>query len=717
MKTWMGGRAGWMVCAALALLSTFAGSVGAAPVAPAKGSIRGHVYLKDPAAPSQDPLMDPISPLEPAMGALVFLERSDGQPFQKGTITDATGAYFFANVPANVTYAVTCPGVSIPVCPHVMVLNPPPATGGPRTLLPTGLLLQPGTTADVDLKAPPSCASASPAFILYIDENIVVGGILTLRTDTEPLAYHPAFYRASDSLSTAYDPPYFGVPSTIHPKMEYLDDPIPHRIVTSVAVEESVWKFPDDALADGTRVRVFLDPAELEGLGYRATSPTSYELTYHVGNPIALEAAGGSFRAIEFQIIPIVTVEGRVFADQGDPDEIFNGTDTGLQGVQVAIWDQLRSAPSDPPLATAVSGADGLFHFPGMPPGFYRLLVLTPPVTGNLYFAHVEPEELAPPPPTVEIAYLPDDAPHVPSAVGDLHLVVLDVKMPSGPPIALADVVAVLWDAPESSQNDDVAAGSVAVPYAGDLVGGGTVITVHSVTYSGGANHLQMSLIAQGEAFPGRFFGTGARRLEVFVSGADASFCVPLRCEDLQIGTVVAQSADFGPGNGTLTVLDSWTYDSWSDSHPVGPATPESATALPALHSVDLTIPVTVTAGAPNFVFADVAAGAQPFDAVFAVFSGLPFVDGAEGFGGLANILGVDQTSPGHWVVRLRLDAGLRDDGNPAALAEVVHHISLYANDAALLIHVDLTVPPTIGPHGSYGITAFQNVLDAATTP
>lgn len=667
---------------------------------------------------------------------IVFLTRDDvpTTQFQRAAISNSEGEYRFDRVPAGFTYRLNSPVFfENNGCGAQMLLN---STGPvPPTPLPAGLLLPPGSTSDIDLKQPPGCQTSpsgqSVTSVTVMPANIAAAGLaLMFGHDDEPLVPSPAYVRmlSPGNIFTVEDPnnpnpvqpplndevrttlfiPYGRMAVDVTLTLEHISHP---SKPTTTASGRSAIVFTGDPLEDGEVVRVSVDPDQPALAAAQLISPSSHQFTYVLGQMMPF---------FEFTFAPSTSAGGRVFVDIGEPNDLFDGADAPLPGVELAIWDFKRGPPpANPPLATTTTDTDGTYQFHGLANGYYLVQVMVgeEPRRSTVILAISNADPDADPFITSgDFAYLPDDAPHLPISAGDLHEATVEVSIPVGSVAGPLDFVAVLWDSPSSSELFDVTYGSLPIPFSGPLTGDAGVIDVENVSVEAGVARVRLHLVAQGVAFPLDFFGSPARHIELYIAGTDVSFVTPFRAENLPVGAVLDPAGGSSP-LATLTVLDTWGYGSWRAAHPLGAAVSTSTDPEPALNRVDVTVQVTTPAWTPNFLFADVAAGDQPFDAVFALFDGVPFTDGASGFAGAANLLSVSSTSPGTFLVHLRLDAGLRGDGNPAALDEVVYHVGLYLNAAAMMVDVDLTGPVAVGPHGSYTVTGFLNVLDRATQP
>jgi hypothetical protein len=413
------------------------------------------------------------------------------------------------------------------------------------------------------------------------------------------------------------------------------------------------------------------------------------------------------------------TLSGRVYVEPGTPDGVFDPSDQPVPGSLVRLFDGFDAGPLATPLATASADAEGRYRFTNVLDGFY--VVETDGRDG--------PERRAldlvllelPSDPVVDFALTPQTCPHVPCGAGPLHEVVLDAELPVGDPTSF-ELAASLFDACAGSSLRDAVATSWAGAFAGPATGANGVLRVESVTVSDGLARVRLRLTAGGTAFPGGFFGSATRGLELTLNDAAAGACVSLVCD----GTVAG--AELPPlrrrrthAAGRLRVVETWTYESWRRCTTPGPCPTQSATADGGTNAIEVEWPVVGHAVRGFTRRLDVVAtvGGSVLDRVTVRFPGDAWDGAAVGGAGRLTALSVRRTGLRAWVVRVRLEAPDRLDGQPGALPARVVTFSARLGRGGGALALDLAAPPPPGPlftpTGAFlgTVLRFTNAVDA----
>ncbi|MBL9087256.1 MAG: hypothetical protein JNM10_08945 [Planctomycetia bacterium] len=394
----------------------------------------------------------------------------------------------------------------------------------------------------------------------------------------------------------------------------------------------------------------------------------------------------------------LATVSGRVFVEPGTPDDVFDPTDQPLPGRAVRLYDGLDLGPGATPIATTFTDGDGLYRFTNVVDGFW--VVETDGSDG--------PERRAldlvlltlPADPVVDEALTPATCPHEPCGAGPLHEVVVETVVPVGDPTSYT-LSAALFDGCGTTAVRDALTTSWAGTFPAPATGANEVLRVESVTVTDGLARVRMRLTAGGAAFPGGYFGTAPRRLEVTLNGALAGACTPLTCD------AVAAGADLPPLDGwrgraaaRLRVVTTWNHDSWRRCATLGPCPTQSTDAAGGTNAVEVETTIFGSSGRGRIRRLDVvaSAGRTLIDRATLRFSGDTWVGEVVGGAGKLTVQSARRTGPLSWAVRCRLEAPDRLDGQPGALPARVVTFSARIGLAGGSLAIDLGAPPPPGP-------------------
>lgn len=394
----------------------------------------------------------------------------------------------------------------------------------------------------------------------------------------------------------------------------------------------------------------------------------------------------------------LATVTGRVFVEPGTPDDTFDPTDQPLPGRAVRLYAGLDLGPGATPLATAFTDADGLYRFANVVDGFY--VVETDGRDGperralDLVLLTLTSD------PVVDVALTPATCPQEPCGTGPLHELVVDAVLPAGDPTTF-ELAARLYDGCGLPAVRDAVAVAWAGAFPGPATGANGVLRVESVTVTDGLARVRLRATAGGTMFPGGFFGTASRRLEVTLGDARAGACAPLTCD------VAVAGRDLPPldgwrarGAGALRVVSTWTHDSWRRCATLGPCPTQSATADGGTNLVEVETTVFGATGRGRTRRLDVVAssGRTVLDRVTVRFSGDAFDGEATGGAGALTVLSAHRVGALAWTLRLRLEAPDRLDGQPGALPGRTVSFASRLGLAGGVLSVDVGTPPPPGP-------------------
>jgi len=692
------------IASSILLIAAFA--VAFAPSARAE-DVTGYVTLVN-----TDPLAGPDAdgPFAP-IGTFVQIQRLDVSPalaFQTGTLTGLNGSFQVQGLAPGYTYSIRVPGLEAyprGSCTYQLLELPP---GLPPIVLPSGLAVSPGPPKNVHLKGL-GCSSNSPIVLLNLDPALAMA---TLWQFDEP-ALPPKVDASIGHRGGFFEVPFAGVDRRVEFRLEWLSRADRPPLLATLAPmsspggDLSFVLFEAQPTEPGDRIRISFDPNQPALDGYVVFGPTSKEMVVGTTRETWPEA--------NFYVRPVQPISGRVFAEVGGSNGVFDGADVPLAGVRLRIHDVLRDPPDGIEPVETTTDAQGRYAFERLPGGHYLIEVMTGPEPRRFEFRSI----LGSTPPDADFAYAPDAAPHVPCTHGGLHELTLETRVFVGDASEFA-LSAELTDGDRARTLRDTLCTRWTGAFPGRQVGPNGVLDVESVSIAGGIATVRVRLVADGTQFPGGFFGSAERRLVLRLNGALATASSVLDCASAGLGaTLPTWRPSRRSAPESMMVVDHWGYDDWRRVHP-GICVGSSLTANGGANFVELEVEVwrKTPKGGPRTADVVFAAGRSTIDRVHVRLGGAGFSGFAHGDRGVLTVTDVFRTPDGRWRVRAQLQATDRPDGNPGALPLCEYHLDVDLSGAKGGAWFDLRDAVVPGDHLGwagdflYAVRAFRNPFD-----
>lgn len=668
--------------------------------------VTGYVTMINP-----DPLASPDAdgPFAP-IGTLVQVQRLNVSPelaFQTGTLTGINGSFQVLGLVPGYTYSIRVPGLEANrngQCTYQLLELPP---GLPPIVLPNGLDVPPGPPKNVHLKGL-GCSSSSPVIVLDLDPTLAMATMFSFDEPALPLKIDAV----AGHRGAGVEPPFVGIDRPVEVRLEWLNRPDRPPLIATIDPRTELDQvtfvlFHAQPTEPGDRIRISFDPNQPALDGYIVFGPTSKEMVVGTTPETWPEA--------NFYVRPVRPIAGRVFAEIGGSNGVFDGADVPLEGVVLRVHDVLRDPPDGIEPLETTTDAQGRYAFPRLPAGYYMVEVMTGPEPRRYDFRSIVDAA----PPDADFAYAPDAAPHVPCTHGGLHELTLETRVFVGDAPAFA-LSAELTDDDRARTLRDTLCARWTGAFPGRQVGPNGVLDVESVSIAGGIATVRVRLVADGTQFPGGFFGRAERRLVLRLNGALATAASVLDCSSAGLGaTLPTWLPSRRSAPESMKVVDHWGYDDWRRVHP-GICVGSSLTANGGANFVELEVEVwrKTPKGGPRTADVVFAAGRSTIDRVHVRLGGAGFSGFAHGDRGVLTVTDVFRTPDGRWRVRAQLEAPDRPDGNPGALPLCEYHLDVDLSGAKGGAWFDLRDAVVPGDHLGwagdflYAVRAFRNPFD-----